>query len=218
MKKRLLFLFSVFCLFLLAACNNSDSKKSTDNKNADGQVVITVWDYLAPDSSSDEEQRALIEQYESENPNIKFERTYIPFADLKTKLLQGIAGNSLPDIVVIDNPDHQSFIEAGVFADITKEVEDWGQADKYYQGAMDSAKLDGKYYGIPNNSNALAIYYNKELFEQAGVTEIPKTWDEFTETSKKLTNGDVKGFAMAGKKVKKVRSNFFRIYGSLELI
>lgn len=200
MKKRLLILVSVLCLVFLAACNNSDSEKSTDNKNADGQVVITIWDYLAPDSSSDEEQKALIKQYESENPNIKFERTYIPFADLKTKLLQGIAGNSLPDIVVIDNPDHQSFIEAGVFADITKEVEEWGQADKYYQGAMDSAKLDGKYYGIPNNSNALAIYYNKKMFEQASITKTPQNWDEFAETAKKLTDGDVKGFAMAGKK------------------
>ncbi|MBS4208656.1 sugar ABC transporter substrate-binding protein [Bacillus sp. FJAT-50079] len=199
MKKKIFLFLGFLCLILLAACNNTDSSKP-DNNKADGQVVITIWDYLAPDSSSDREQKALIEQYEKDHPNIKFERTYIPFADLKTKLLQGIAGNDLPDIVVIDNPDHQSFAEAGVFADITKEVEEWGQADKYYPGAIDSAKLNDKFYGIPNNSNALAIYYNKDLFEAAGITETPKTWAEFAEAAKKLTNGDVKGFAMSGKK------------------
>lgn len=199
MKNKLFLLTSILFVIFLSACNSSASE-STDSKSADGKVVIKVWDYLAPDSSSSKEQIALIEQYEKENPNIKFERTYIPFADLKTKMLQGIAGNDLPDIVVIDNPDHQSFAEAGVFADITKEVEEWGQADKYYPGAMDSAKFNGKYYGIPNNSNALAIYYNKDLFAQAGITETPKTWEQFEETAKKLTNGDVKGFAMAGKR------------------
>ncbi|MFJ7974509.1 ABC transporter substrate-binding protein [Peribacillus sp. NPDC096379] len=200
MKNKLFLFTSILLVILLAACNNSGSTSSTDNKNTEGKVVIKIWDYLSPDSSSSKEQNALIEQYEKENPKIKFERTYIPFADLKTKLLQGIAGNDLPDIVVIDNPDHQSFSEAGVFADITKEIEDWGQADKYYPGAIESAKLNDKYYGIPNNSNALAIYYNKDLFKQAGINEIPQTWEQFAETAKKLSTGDVKGFAMAGKR------------------
>ncbi|MBT2659018.1 sugar ABC transporter substrate-binding protein [Bacillus sp. ISL-18] len=199
MKNKILIFASILLLILLAACSNSSSS-STEATTKDGKVTIKIWDYLAPDSSSAREQVALIKKYEKENPTIKLERTYIPFADLKTKLLQGVAGNELPDIVVIDNPDHQAFAEAGVFADITKEVEAWGQADKYFQGPMDSAKLNGKYYGIPNNSNALAIYYNKDLFKQAGITELPKTWDQFAETAKQLTKGDVKGFAMAGKK------------------
>lgn len=206
MRRKLFLFISILSVVLLAACGGADSKKSSGDKNVDGQVVITIWDYLAPDSSSDKEQKELIKQYEADNPNITFERTYIPFADLKTKLLQGIAGGNLPDIVVIDNPDHQSFAEAGVFADITKEVEEWGQAEQYYPGAMESAQYDGKYYGIPNNSNALAIYYNKDLFDAAGITELPKTWGEFSEVSKKLTSGDVRGFAMAG--VKSEESTF----------
>lgn len=207
MKNRIFLFISIFVLILLVACNNSNSEGSANgSENNEGEVVITIWDYLAPDSSADREQKALIEQYEADNPNIKFERTYIPFADLKTKLLQGLAGDELPDIVVIDNPDHQSFAEAGVFADITEEVEEWGQADLYYPGAMDSTKLGDAYYGIPNNSNALAIYYNKDLFDEAGITDIPETWDQFAKTAKKLTTDDVKGFAMAG--VKSEESTF----------
>ncbi|MBS4223780.1 ABC transporter substrate-binding protein [Lederbergia citrea] len=202
MKNKLFLILAAFCLIFMTACSSgskeSGGNKSSGGSSSDDQVVIKIWDYLSPDSSSGKEQEALIEKYQEENPNIKFERTYIPFADLKTKLLQGVAGGNLPDIVVIDNPDHQSFIEAGVFADISQEIQDWGQIDKYFEGPVASAMMDGKYYGIPNNSNALAIYYNKDMFEEAGITELPETWDELRETAKKLTKDDVKGFAMAG--------------------
>ncbi|GIN59892.1 ABC transporter substrate-binding protein [Lederbergia ruris] len=207
MKSKIFLLLTVFCLLLLPACSSGD-KKSNGNEGSDKQVVIKVWDYLAPDAASGKEQVELIKKYEEEHPNIKFDRTYIPFADLKTKLLQGVAGNELPDIVVIDNPDHQSFIEAGVFADLTQEIEDWGQADQYFEGAMASAMMDGKYYGIPNNSNALAIYYNKDMFEEAGITELPNTWDELKEVARKLTKDDVKGFAMSGTKSEEATFQF----------
>lgn len=201
MKKKLFILLCAFFMMVMSACSSSESNgKAESGGGGSDQVTIKIWDYLAPDSSSAREQEALIAKYMEENPNITFDRTYMPFADLKTKLLQGVGAGELPDIVLIDNPDHQSFSQAGVFADITAEVEEWGEADQYFEGPMASTMLDGKVYGIPNNSNALAIYYNKDMFEEAGITEIPKTWDEFAETAKKLTKGDVKGFAMSGKK------------------
>lgn len=201
MKRNLFLFMSLLTILILAACgggNDGDNNTGTNDGDTDEQVVLKVWDYLGPDSTAGKEQAELIKKYEEENPNIKFDHTYIPFADLKTKLLQGVVGDDLPDIVVIDNPDHQSFIEAGVFADITAEVEEWGEADQYFEGAMASAMMDGKYYGIPNNSNALAIFYNKDMFEEAGITDLPQTWDEFRDVAKQLTKDDVRGFAMAG--------------------
>ncbi|WP_046179278.1 ABC transporter substrate-binding protein [Domibacillus tundrae] len=200
MNKKMFFMIFLSLMLVLSACGSSDSGADESGSADNGQVTIKIWDYLAPDTSSDREQIALMEKYMEDNPKVKFERTYMPFADMKTKLLQGVGAGDLPDIVVIDNPDHQSFSQAGVFADITDKVEEWGEADKYFEGPMASAMLDGKYYGIPNNSNALAIYYNKDMFEAAGITETPKTWEEFNEAAKKLTTGDVKGFAMSGKK------------------
>ncbi|WP_046175656.1 ABC transporter substrate-binding protein [Domibacillus indicus] len=202
MSKKLFFLLCTVCVLVLSACGSSESGGETENESNGGsdQVTIKIWDYLQPDSSSEREQEALMKKYQEENPSVTFERTYMPFADLKTKLLQGVGAGELPDIVLIDNPDHQSFAQAGVFADITEKVDEWGEGDQYFEGPMESATLDGKIYGIPNNSNALAIYYNKDMFEEAGITDLPKTWDEFMETAKKLTKGDVKGFAMSGKK------------------
>ncbi|PWU69754.1 ABC transporter substrate-binding protein [Gracilibacillus dipsosauri] len=201
MKNWVFFSLVGLMMFVLVACSGDSNETGNEEGTGNGeQVTIKIWDYLEPGSSSAREQEALIEKYEEENPNITFERTYMPFADLKTKLLQGLGAGDLPDIVVIDNPDHQSFAQAGVFADITSKVEEWGEADQYFEGPMASAMLDDKYYGIPNNSNALAIYYNKTMFEEAGIEEVPTTWEEFRATADKLTNGDIKGFAMSGVK------------------
>ncbi|MGM0876602.1 MAG: ABC transporter substrate-binding protein [Bacillota bacterium] len=187
----------------LVGCNSdgASNDQQGDGKKTSGEVItLKVWDYLNPDSPPEEEQLELLRKYEESHPNIKFERTYFPFADLKTKLLQGIAGNELPDIVIIDNPDHQAFAAAGVFADITNEVEAWGEADQYFEGPKASTMLDSKYYGIPNNSNALALYYNKDMFEEAGIAEPPKTWDELKEAAKKLTTDSRKGLAISATK------------------
>ncbi|WP_157801004.1 ABC transporter substrate-binding protein [Bacillus solitudinis] len=194
----------VWSLVVLAGCNSegaSEGNQSSETNNSSEEVVtIEVWDYLNPDSAPEQEQIALLEQYSEDHPNVKFERTYFPFAELKTKLLQGIAGNELPDIVIMDNPDHQAFAEAGVFADITDEIQEWGEIDLYYDGPVASTVLDGKHYGIPNNSNALALFYNKDMFEEAGITNVPTTWEELRETALKLTNSERRGLAISAVK------------------
>lgn len=131
-------------------------------------MKITWWDYM----SSDEMVEALtkvIDDYQKANPHVKIERTYVPFGDLKNKLLLGSAAGQLPDIVWIDNPDHQAFAAAGVLADITAEVKEWGQADQYFDGPWSSTVYKDKNYGVPNSSNNLALYYNVDMLEQAGV-------------------------------------------------
>ena len=107
--------------------------------------------------------QAQLDSYTSANPNVKIERTYIPFADLKQKLLQGAAAGDLPDIVVIDNPDHQAFAALGVLEDLTDHVTAWGQASSYFEGPWNSTVFQGKNYGIPDNSNCLVLWSNDDL-------------------------------------------------------
>ena len=75
-----------------------------------------------------------LQRYMESHPNVKIERTAIPFADLKQKLLQGATAGELPDIAVIDNPDHQAFAALGVLTDLTERVTAWGQASAYFRG------------------------------------------------------------------------------------
>src|SRR5438046_2607976 len=84
---------------VLAACGGS----STASSSSSGPVTLKVWDYFNPPGKG---FMGLLNGYSKVNPSVKLQNTTIPFADLKQKLLQGTASGQLPDIVVIDNPDH----------------------------------------------------------------------------------------------------------------
>lgn len=174
---------------ILAACGGS----SPSTNASSGPITLTIWDYFNPAGNG---YLKLFSDYSKANPSIKFQRTVIPFADLKQKLIQGVASKQLPDIVVIDNPDHSAFAAQGVLADLTDRVNTWGQADSYFPGPWKSTIWKGKNYGIPNNSNCLALYYNKDMFEQAGLKP-PTNWDELHSTASKLSKTGTYGLSMS---------------------
>lgn len=169
---------------LFASCGTAPSET--------GATTLTLWDYFSPPGDG---YLALMSEYEKQT-GIKIQRTEIPFADLKQKLTQGAASGQLPDIVMIDNPDHTSFASLGVLTDLTDKINEWGKADEYFDGPIQSAIWQEKYYGIPSNSNCLALFYNKDMFDAASVTP-PTNWDEFRQVIEKLTRDGVYGYSMA---------------------
>ncbi len=158
------------------------------------QVTLTWWDYYnIPNGPA---VQAQLDSYTSVNPNVKIERTYIPFADLKQKLLQGAAAGDLPDIVVIDNPDHQAFASLGILEDLTDKVTAWGQASSYFEGPWNSTVFQEKNYGIPDNSNCLVLWSNDELLAAKSVA-VPTNWDELTAAVTTLSENDVYGLSVS---------------------
>lgn len=190
-KMKALFLaFSLFALTLTACSAGS----GTDS----GKVTLTWWDTMTTDGSVTAINN-IISEYEKAHPNVKIKRTYVSSSDIKNKLLLGSIGNQGPDIVWIDSADHQTFAAAGILADITSEVKAWGQADQYYDGPWSSTVYDGKNYGVPVGSNNLALFYNKDMFDEAGIKP-PTNWDELKEDAKLLTKKNVYGFAVSAVK------------------
>jgi multiple sugar transport system substrate-binding protein len=206
MWKRISITMVVFTLLFITACgsnsvNENGSKSSTatkpsnEKKKAEEPITITWWDYMSAEAMVGAITN-VIDNYEKENPHITIERTYVPFGDLKNKLLLGSAAGQLPDIIWIDNPDHQAFAAAGVLADISKEIEEWGEAEQYFKGPWSSTVYEGKNYGIPNSSNNLALYYNADLLEKANI-EPPKNWSELQDAAEKLTSEGVYGLSVS---------------------
>lgn len=164
---------------------------------AQDSVTITWWDYY--DGANGTALQAQLDSYKTVAPNVTIERTYIPFADLKQKLLQGAAAGDLPDIIVLDNPDHQAFASLGVLEDITDRVTEWGEGGTYFQGPWDSTVFQEKNYGLPDNSNCLVLWTNDDLMAAKSVGT-PTTWDELTTAVTALSEGDVYGLAVSGVK------------------
>ena len=151
---------------------------------------ITLWYYWETEGH----QKALDEMiatYNESQDAYNMTAKYVPFADFKKQLSIGASASELPDLVILDSPDHASYASMGIFADITGKFD----VSTYYEGPVASATLYDTLYGVPFGCNCLALYYNEDMFETAGITEAPTTWDELKEAAEKLTSDNVTGLA-----------------------
>ena len=115
--------------------------------------------------------------------------------------------DELPDLVTCNNTCIKQVVETGRAADLTDYVmgTEWGE--RFIEGAFEpylstaDFKFDGtgdRLFAIPYTLDNVGIYYNTALLEQAGVTELPTTWDEFFEVSGKLRDAGIIPFAADG--------------------
>lgn len=189
---------------LLAGCGNStatteapttaadtqaaDPETSVDSASGDVQEV-TVWYYWETEAH----QVALdkvIQDYNASQSEILVTSKYVPFADFKKQLSIGASASELPDIAILDSPDHASYATMGIFTDLTGNFD----VSNYYEGTVGSCTIDGTLYGVPFGVNCLALYYNEDMLSEAGC-EVPTTWDELKETAQTLTKDGVSGLA-----------------------
>ncbi len=150
---------------------------------------VTIWYYWETEGH----QKALnhiIEEFNGSQDSITVEAKYVPFADFKKQLSIGASADELPDLVILDNPDHAAYAAMGIFADLTDKFD----VSNYYEGPVNSCTLDEKLYGVPFGSNDLVLFYNEDMLKKAGC-EVPTTWDELLEVAKATTTDSVFGFA-----------------------
>ena len=164
---------------------------------ADGAVKLTLWSYQEGDSPKVLQQ--LIGEFNGSQNKVQVAYEYVPFANFKQKLTVSVMANQLADIVIIDNPDNAAYAALGAFADVSDLVAGWEGKDKFYPGPWKSTQFAGKQYGIPLDSNCLALYYDKKALKDAGV-KVPTTWDELRAAAKKLSNGKRFGLAISAPK------------------
>ena len=163
-------------------------------------VTLTLW----TESATGAEATFAGEFTEMDN-GITIDVREIRFDDIVTENLRAFATGTNPDIISIDNPDHAAFAARGAFLDLTDlaAASDQIDMDNYFPGPRSSFTWDGGVYGIPRASNTIALYYNKDLFEAAGLDpdNPPSTWDELYEAATALTDpdNDVYGIAFSAK-------------------
>ena len=144
-------------------------------------------------SEQDEGILPAIEAFNASQDEIVVNASSIPWSQYWDKLVVGLPAGSAPDVFTINALNVVDYARNGYLLDITDLFES-GAVDvtKYPAHTVATHTVDGVLRGIPRDFDAIAVYYNKTLFDEAGV-EYPKdgwTWDEFIETAKKLTNPD----------------------------
>ena len=190
MKRFVMVLMVASLLFGAFANGKKDGTKtaaSAASGTPSGDVVIWYyWETIGHQKALDH----IITEFNKKQSAIKVSAKYVPFADFKKQLSIGAAASELPDLVILDNPDHASYASMGIFADITGKFD----VSTYYPGPVNSCTLNGRLYGVPFGSNDLVLFYNEDMLKKAGVS-VPTTWDELLNAAAKCTKGNVSGFA-----------------------
>jgi len=139
----------------------------------------------------------IIDQFNRSRGDIHVTLERIPgnWGDFNQKLLALIAAGTPPDIARLAGPGQKRFVEANVLYDLTGLIRRDINMAEYYEDVYESIKIDGKIYGIPTGVYTLNVYYNKKMFDEAGIPypslDYSKPWtlDEFYATARKLTSG-----------------------------
>jgi len=155
-------------------------------------VTITEMDYystLAAATLSNYEKL-----FEKSHPNIKIVREPEPYSDLLPKALQEATAHTLPTILISDNLNIPTMVQAGALVPITK----FGAINRsqYLAGPIKTTIVNGKMYGLPVGSNDLALFYNKTMLAAAHLSP-PKTWSQLLVDAKTLTHGHTFGFVFS---------------------
>ena len=177
-----------------AADEASSEQESAGGENggtaaAGDAQPITIW-YYWENEGHQATLDQLIQEYNGSQDQYAVTAKYVPFADFKKQLSIGASADELPDSAILDSPDHASYVDMGIFEDLTGKFD----VDNYYEGTVNSCTVDGKLYGVPFGANCLALYYNEDMLTAAGGS-VPTTWDELKETAKALTTDAVTGLA-----------------------
>src|SRR5688500_7316735 len=133
---------------------------------------------------------AMIAAFESANPDIKIEVQTAAYADYFTELQTRIAGGDAPDAFELNYENFVSYASRGVLADLsTFAGEEAGFADRFYPRAYEAFQMDGVQYGLPTSFSDVVLFYNKDLFDAAGVAypTAEWTWEDETNAAAALT-------------------------------
>lgn len=180
-------------LLLLSGCGNGN--KSAGSESKDGKVTISFMHWGGTDTYKGS-YKDRITAFEKANPKIKVKVTTIG-DDYDTKLQTMIVGNKAPDVAQVAE-NGTGFASKNAFIDLSSYVNKSGlNLSKKYGGASELYKWDGKTFGIPDRGGSGVLYYNKDLFDEAGISYPNADWtiQDFYTAAKKLTkdtNGDGK--------------------------
>jgi multiple sugar transport system substrate-binding protein len=150
-------------------------------------IEYAIWG----DPAEIDSQTKLVESFEAANPSIDVKVTVADWTTYWDKLLTGLSGGAAPDVFAMDGPLFPDYQARDVLLDlkpfVTKDGYDLGQlAD---QGVSVFETADGGQYGLPRDLNVIALYYNKTMFDAAGIPYPDDTWDwaKLVEVGKQLT-------------------------------
>ena len=203
-KVRVIVLWAVIVSLVLvqAGCTAAVAPAAETEAGAEAvaeKTELVIWSVGA---GNEDFQRALVQRFNDEHPDINL--VYDPaLAGLEfltegmQKLRIAFQNQAGPDIIggVDAGAALQAIVESGQVMDLTDAFTERGWNEKFPQQLIDRVTIDGKVYALPINIETVGLFYNKDMFEEVGVT-VPQTYSEYLEVLQKLTDAGYFGYAI----------------------
>jgi len=139
----------------------------------------------------------LFDDYQKYRPGVKLNVTYVPWGDYWKKIPVAVSGGNGPDLFYFHNSFQNLMVDGGLMAPYPKELVD--NLKKDYKN-VEQFDIDGKTFYIGVGGGHGLIYYNKDIWSQAGLTDadIPQTWEQLREIAIKLTQKNADKIKVSG--------------------
>ncbi|WP_340027815.1 sugar ABC transporter substrate-binding protein [Paenibacillus sp. FSL H7-0940] len=197
MKKAGLILVFILMMMASVACTSSNSGSesgSSSGENGEVELKFMMWGNQA----HMDVYNKLIDDFTKENPGIKVTMESVPFAEYQQKISVLAAGGSLPDLAWVSERMVPQFKSNHILADVSEFKDDAQfKLDDYIPSTLDLFRDGDELLGLPFSTPPVVMFYNKTLFDKAGLTD-PNTlatqgqwtWEQFEESAKAITSKD----------------------------
>ena len=181
----------------LAACSGDDGSGTSQGTSEDGTIELKYWYSWTDKIKENNEERVqefndTVGKEKGIHVTAEYQGSY---DDLNAKLKTAFAANEEPDVCVMVVNGTQAFADGGMIQPISDLVakED---VDDFWPGLMENCYASDELYGVPYLRSTPVLYYNKTLFEKAGLdaSKAPETWDDVVKASDALKAQGVGGY------------------------
>ncbi|MEA5456703.1 sugar ABC transporter substrate-binding protein [Sinomonas sp. JGH33] len=172
----------------LGACSQGSATKTS---NADsGPVTVRFMDFSA-NGGHEADLSALVSAFEAQNKDIKVQVETVPYDSYFTKLQTAVAGGTAADAFELDYQNFVSYAKNGSLAPLSGV-----DSGAYKESLLKAFSSDGKQYGLPESFSDVVLFYNKAMFDKAGVAAPTAswTWADEQAAAAKLTDAGAKAW------------------------
>lgn len=132
--------------------------------------------------------KSIVSTFEAENPGTKVEIISLPWGEAFQKFATMVSAGEIPDVMEMPDTWLSLYANNGIVESLEPYLKDWDQTADLSDRALELGRdVKDTAYMLPYGFYLRAMFYNKKLLKEAGVTELPKTMDEFAEASKKVS-------------------------------
>ncbi|WP_235848396.1 extracellular solute-binding protein [Litchfieldia alkalitelluris] len=201
MKKFLGVLFFVTLFMVLVGCSDKEEAGgdvTDDGEEGSGEITIEYWQYAY--QSKVDLIDELIKEFEEANPGIKVKHTTFPYEQYNEKVATLVPAGRGPDVINLYYGWIPKYVDSGYLQPLPEDGFSASEIESEFFPLVDAVKLDDQYWAIPTAVRTLALFYNKDLFEKAGLDpdSPPTNWDELVDYAKKTTVRDGNQLVTAG--------------------